>query len=143
MKRVMMLVFPTDWSPRKTSLYFARADVGAISGEISGLPFRQRKNYRMEMEISVEVSCNGNSPFWPSSFFLSLIWTLLSVSHCSLRISIVNKRVGPGRAGSVCISRFLLTPNFLFHDFSNKLKFTFSSFTNTLFCSINLNFVIF
>jgi len=30
MKRVMMLVLPTDWSPKKTSLYFARAETGAI-----------------------------------------------------------------------------------------------------------------
>jgi hypothetical protein len=30
MKRVMMLVLPTDWSPRKTSLYLASADTGAI-----------------------------------------------------------------------------------------------------------------
>lgn len=30
MKRVMMLVLPTDWSPRNTSLYFARAEIGAI-----------------------------------------------------------------------------------------------------------------
>jgi hypothetical protein len=25
-----MLVLPTDWSPKKTSLYFARAETGAI-----------------------------------------------------------------------------------------------------------------
>jgi hypothetical protein len=47
MKRVMMLVLPTDWSPRNTSLYLAKADTGAIigsdrvqgrdlSGELSG-----------------------------------------------------------------------------------------------------------
>lgn len=30
MKRVMMLVLPTDWSPKNTSLYFAKADTGAI-----------------------------------------------------------------------------------------------------------------
>ena len=30
MKRVMMLVLPTDWSPRKTSLYLARGDTVAI-----------------------------------------------------------------------------------------------------------------
>ena len=31
MKRVMILVLPTDWSPKNTSLYFAKADTGAIS----------------------------------------------------------------------------------------------------------------
>lgn len=31
MNRVMMLVFPTDWSPRNTSLYLARAETGAIT----------------------------------------------------------------------------------------------------------------
>lgn len=30
MKRVMMLVLPTDWSPKKTSLYFAKGDTDAI-----------------------------------------------------------------------------------------------------------------
>ena len=30
MKRVMMLVLPTDWSPKNTSLYLAKADTGAI-----------------------------------------------------------------------------------------------------------------
>ena len=30
MKRVMMLVLPTDWSPKKTSLYLARGDTVAI-----------------------------------------------------------------------------------------------------------------
>ena len=30
MKRVMILVLPTDWSPKNTSLYFAKADTGAI-----------------------------------------------------------------------------------------------------------------
>lgn len=30
MKRVMMLVLPTDWSPRNTSLYLARGDTVAI-----------------------------------------------------------------------------------------------------------------
>jgi hypothetical protein len=36
MNRVMMLVLPTDWSPRKTSLYLARAETGAMvsGGEI-------------------------------------------------------------------------------------------------------------
>ena len=33
MKRVMMLVFPTDWSPRNTSLYLARGDTTAIGLE--------------------------------------------------------------------------------------------------------------
>jgi hypothetical protein len=41
MKRVMMLVLPTDWSPRKTSLYLASADTGAIFAS-SFSPFRQR-----------------------------------------------------------------------------------------------------
>ena len=30
MKRVMILVLPMDWSPKNTSLYFAKADTGAI-----------------------------------------------------------------------------------------------------------------
>jgi len=30
MKRVMMLVLPTDWSPKKTSLYLARGDTVTI-----------------------------------------------------------------------------------------------------------------
>ena len=30
MKQVMILVLPTDWSPKNTSLYFAKADIGAI-----------------------------------------------------------------------------------------------------------------
>ena len=30
MKRVMILVLPTDWSPKNSSLYFAKADIGAI-----------------------------------------------------------------------------------------------------------------
>merc|ERR1712010_120078 len=31
MKRVMMLVFPTDWSPRKTSLYLAMGWTVAVA----------------------------------------------------------------------------------------------------------------
>lgn len=34
-KRVIMLVLPTDWSPRNTSLYFARGDTVAISSPSS------------------------------------------------------------------------------------------------------------
>lgn len=30
MKRVMMLVFPTDWSPKNTNLYLAKGDTDAI-----------------------------------------------------------------------------------------------------------------
>jgi hypothetical protein len=30
MKRVMMLVFPTDWSPKNTSLNFAKGETEAI-----------------------------------------------------------------------------------------------------------------
>lgn len=36
MNRVMMLVFPTLWSPKKTSLYLAN---GAIWGTAGALPF--------------------------------------------------------------------------------------------------------
>lgn len=32
MNRVMMDVFPTDWSPRKTSLYFARGASVPLDG---------------------------------------------------------------------------------------------------------------
>lgn len=47
------------------------------------LAFPTEEELSMEMEISewddeAEVSCNGNSGLWPSLFFLSLIWILLS-----------------------------------------------------------------
>lgn len=41
MNRVIMEVLPTDWSPRKTSLYFARGascppELGALFGAVAG-----------------------------------------------------------------------------------------------------------
>lgn len=34
MKRVMILVLPTDWSPKNTNLYLARAETGAIFSDL-------------------------------------------------------------------------------------------------------------
>jgi hypothetical protein len=42
MNRVMMLVLPTDWSPKNTSLYFAKAETGAI--------FESNDDYKIEAE---------------------------------------------------------------------------------------------
>jgi hypothetical protein len=42
MNRVMMLVLPTDWSPKNTSLYFAKAETGAI--------FESNDDYKIEEE---------------------------------------------------------------------------------------------
>lgn len=102
MKRVMMLVLPTDWSPRKTSLYLARAEVGAISGEISDWEFRERKNYGMEMEMEIS---EGEDELqwkklwilvWPSLFFL---WSVDSAFSFALRLLKDLNSVQTGRIG--------------------------------------------
>lgn len=53
MKRVMILVLPTDWSPKNTSLYLAKADTGAIF-----VPDQRNMPCIEKTGASVALSCN-------------------------------------------------------------------------------------
>lgn len=55
MNLVMTLVFPTDWSPKNTSLYFARGDTGAIALTNDD---RRREGDEENSIIHVEWCCN-------------------------------------------------------------------------------------
>jgi hypothetical protein len=48
MNLVMMLVFPTDWSPRNTSLYLANADTTAIARAPATAPALDRSTREIE-----------------------------------------------------------------------------------------------
>lgn len=62
MKRVMMLVLPTDWSPRKTSLYLARGDTVAIFDIVGVFPKRFLDLNLKRISLSLTGKCwKGNT----------------------------------------------------------------------------------
>jgi hypothetical protein len=66
MNRVMMEVFPTDWSPRNTSLYFARgaSDVDPVMGR-----FEDAEAFGADVDVDAVAAGDG------AEVFVSLILT--------------------------------------------------------------------
>lgn len=151
MKRVMILVLPTDWSPKKTSLYLARGETVAIyerNGSVSFLSLCFNEIFQIWMnewisEKSVMKKKKTErkrrkkwttkyTPFSTSSF----LYIRLKTAKCQPRWEMRST------ASSCQLSYFLFYPSSFFNSSFTPLpsKLTLSKFI-ILSCKIIIFFI--